>query len=76
MKDFIGQELEIGDYVALMQPNYRNMVLGKVEKFNPKMIKVSYTGYNKYESTYSCYSQDVVKLNREDVIAMKLRSEP
>jgi hypothetical protein len=75
MKDFIGQELEIGDYVAFMQPNYRNIILGKIIKFTPLQVRVSYTDRNKYECTHLDVSDNMIKVSNEDVIAMKLRGE-
>jgi hypothetical protein len=40
MKDFFRQTLYIGDFVALEQPRYRNLVLGRVFAFTPKQVRV------------------------------------
>lgn len=43
MKDFLGQELNIGDKVILPNPNvwgYDGFSWGTVEKFTPKMVKI------------------------------------
>ena len=45
MKDFNGNELAIGDTVAVLPPNYRCMVKGKVIGFTPKQIVVEYKPY-------------------------------
>lgn len=41
MKDFIGQELGIGDTVAVTEPNYRNLVKATVLRFTPKRVVLS-----------------------------------
>lgn len=45
MKDFNGNELAIGDTVAVLPPNYRCMIKGKVVGFTPKQIVVEYEPY-------------------------------
>lgn len=43
MKDFFGQELAIGDYVAFEQPKYRNLVLGIIVAFTPEQVRLYWT---------------------------------
>ena len=45
MKDFFGQELTIGDWVAFTRPNYRDLVVGRIISFTPKKVHVSYFQY-------------------------------
>jgi hypothetical protein len=40
MKDFVGQELEIGDSVVLIAPKYRQFVVAEVIMFTPDKVKV------------------------------------
>lgn len=40
MKDFFGQELAIGDFVAFEEPKYRNLMLGIVVAFTPKKVRL------------------------------------
>lgn len=40
MKDFFGQEINVGDSVAFMQPDYRNLMMGVVAAFTPKKVKI------------------------------------
>jgi hypothetical protein len=62
MKDFFGNELEIGDTVAFNPPVYKGLVKGIVVKFTPKMIKVSYAPHGKQTTTETAVgSSDVVK---------------
>jgi hypothetical protein len=42
MKDFAGNELEIGDKVLICVPGYKHLVWAEVESFGPKMIICSY----------------------------------
>ena len=42
MKDFDGNELQIGDKVAVLPPHYRCMVKGTVIGFTPKQIVIEY----------------------------------
>jgi len=42
MKDFNGNELHVGDFVAFLEPNYRHMVQGRVIGFTPKQIRIEY----------------------------------
>ena len=45
MNDFFGQPLAIGDEVAVMCPDYRYMVMGKIVHFTPQMIVINYTNH-------------------------------
>lgn len=48
MKDFNGNELVVGDYVAFLEPNYRHMIQGRVAGFTPKTIRIEYlSSYNR-----------------------------
>ena len=39
-KDFLGNEVKIGDYVAFARNPYSDMILGKVVGYTPKGLKV------------------------------------
>lgn len=41
-EDFFGQELNIGDEVAVVAKNYRHLVMGTVVGFTPKCVRVKY----------------------------------
>lgn len=63
-KDFVGQELAVGDTVAFYRPGYREFVLGKVIKFTPQKIKVEYQRhYGNYIDTYTEHSSNFIKIN-------------
>ena len=40
MKDFLDQELSIGDNVIIITPNYRDFTLAQVIKFTAKNVRV------------------------------------
>ena len=42
MKDFLGRDLELGDSVIVIAPNYRHFVLARVIQFTPKQVRVSF----------------------------------
>jgi hypothetical protein len=42
MNDFFGQPLVVGDEVAFMDPDYRNMITGKIISFAPKSMLIEW----------------------------------
>lgn len=42
MKDFFGQELKVGDYVAIERPKYRELTTAVVVSFTPQKVRVAY----------------------------------
>ncbi len=46
MKDFRGIKLEVGDKVAVLPPQWRNMVEGVIEKFTAKQATIVYKPWN------------------------------
>ena len=42
MKDFFGQEIKMGDSVALTPHGYKDLVMGTVIDFTPQKVRVSY----------------------------------
>lgn len=40
MKDVAGQELAVGDHVAIAITGYRTMTVGRIVRFTPKGMKV------------------------------------
>lgn len=43
MKDFIGNELEVGDKVIFIAPNYRHYAKGIVQRFTKETVVIEYT---------------------------------
>lgn len=42
MKDFLKQDLSVGDDVVMVAPHYRMLTKGKIIKFTPKKVRVQY----------------------------------
>lgn len=63
--DILGRALTVGDYVVY--PYSNTLRLGKVEKLNPKMIKI--------QSKYSInkYPKDTAKLEGPDLVMYLLK---
>lgn len=49
-RDLLDQEIKIGDLVACADHN--NLLIGTVEKLNPKMIGVKFMGYRSHKNKY------------------------
>ena len=66
-KDFMGQDLAVGDYVLVGSPmdHGRGFKLGPIVKFSPKMVQVDLPSWNKKPT--SVYPQDVFKVSPEQV---------
>lgn len=42
MKDFVGNELTLGDTVAVAPKNYRGLIRAQIIKFTPQQVRVKY----------------------------------
>lgn len=61
MFDLFGQELAVGDEVATMVKEYRNLVIGKIIKMTPMRIYVEYMTHNGYLQTYKVSPDMLIK---------------
>lgn len=43
MRDFLGEELSEGDSVVFIEPSYRSLYRGVIERITPKKVRLSYT---------------------------------
>lgn len=66
--DFIGRELEIGDSVIVIAPNYRHFVLARIIQFTPKQVRVSFMNTWNYggEGRYTELLQSPQQLTKVD----------
>ena len=46
MKDFLKQELAVGDKVVFIQPGYREYMVGTIARFTAKFVVIEYLPYN------------------------------
>ena len=52
-KDFLGNELQVGDRVVFMQINYRNFLVGTIKKLSPKKATIT------HDKTNICSTQSI-----------------
>lgn len=64
MKDFIGQDVVVGDRVVCLEKGYNNLIIAVVTKITPQNIKVV------YQKRYSG-DREVLR-NREQFIKVEL----
>lgn len=72
MKDFLGNELNVGDTVVFSIPHYHGLAKGHITKLAPKMVVLDVTVYGhkavpmnearKYDKATCRYPQDCIKV--------------
>lgn len=60
MKDIFGNELQVGDTVATMVKDYRELEVAKIIAFTPKQVRVEYMWQGRAK-TYLTPSENLVK---------------
>jgi len=75
--DILGNEIQIGNYVAAIAPGgYRNLQIFVVTKLNPKMVGVSSLGKiaNRYIYGHkNVYPSDMVVVDQEKALVWALK---
>jgi intein-encoded DNA endonuclease-like protein len=71
-RDFLGRELNLGDYVIFMRQHYREFGMGKIVKFTPQKVKVKY-GNTEYQQLLQTADQ-LVKVEGEEVFSYALKN--
>jgi hypothetical protein len=61
MKDFLGNELQIGDYVVVMCQGYREFTVFRIQKFTPKCVKLVRNA--DWKKTFVQYPYQVIKID-------------
>jgi hypothetical protein len=72
MRDFLGRELQLDDYVIFQRQSYRGYKLGKIIKFTPQKVRVKY-GETKWEEILQAPDQ-LVKVEGQEVVMYYLRN--
>ena len=62
-KDFLGNELIVGDEVAYFSPHYRTFKRGKITKISPKMLCIG-TDINR-KGTFRQFHEQVIKIEKK-----------
>lgn len=68
MKDFLGQEIKIGDEVIFIEKDYRNLKIGRIKSASDKMLVVEYerSYYGHGGTEMKQYHNQVVKIKRDN----------
>jgi hypothetical protein len=76
MKDFLNQDLATGDFVVMMRPGYRELMVGRVDGLTPKKVRVKYQPHwdkNGNLENVVIDSTNLVKLEPTDALALRLK---
>ena len=71
-RDFLGQELNLGDYVIFMKQHYREFGMGKIIKFTPQKVRVKWGTHDWAELLQT--ADQLVKVEGEEVFAYALKN--
>ena len=71
-RDFLGRELNLGDYVIFMKQHYREFGMGKIVKFTPQKVRVKW-GPAPWAELLQTADQ-LVKVEGEEVFAYALKN--
>ena len=71
-RDFLGRELNLGDYVIFMKQHYREFGMGKIVKFTPQKVRVKYGNHDRLELLQT--ADQLVKVEGEEVFAYALKN--
>ena len=63
MKDFLGQELQVGDIVVVAPKNYRGLVKAKVVSLTPQKVRLTYRVSRTETEEYIVFPDSVVKVD-------------
>jgi hypothetical protein len=60
MKDFAGNELEVGMKVVIIVPSYSHLVWAEIVKINPKTATCKYTKWKNYTATVARTPEQII----------------
>jgi hypothetical protein len=72
MRDFLGRELQLDDYVIFQQQSYRGYKLGKIIKFTPQKVRVKWGDYDWAQILQA--PEQLVKVEGQEVVMYYLRN--
>jgi len=61
-KDFLGQELQVGDEIVFVQLGYRNLLKGKIASITPKTLMIEHDKTNVCSTSTKQFHDQVVKI--------------
>lgn len=72
MRDFLGRELALDDYVIFQRQSYRGYSLGKIIKFTPQKVRVKW-GESDWAQILQAPEQ-LVKVEGQEAVMYYLRN--
>ena len=64
-RDFIGQELNVGDHVVFMQISYRGLMRGIIKKLTPKKAVIEHEKTNICSTESIQFHNQMIKIEGE-----------
>lgn len=71
-RDFLGRELNLGDYVMYMKQYSREFGMGKIIKFTPQKVRIKWANHDWAELLQT--ADQLVKVEGEEVFAYALKN--
>ena len=72
--DLFGDPVQVGDCVVYAGMGFNELSIGRVEKLNPKMIKVSQLKKNGWQTAKSRYARECMLIDQSRVTMYILKS--
>ena len=72
MKDFLSNEIKVDDFIVLIQPSYRNLIIGKVVKLTDKRVKAALPKNSNFVTTI--HPRDCIVVTDEDALRKLMTS--
>ena len=67
-KDYVGNEIEVGDTVVFVQLGYRNFWEGIIAKITPKTLLIDHERTNTCSTQTKQFHNQVIKYDKVDIL--------
>ena len=74
MKDFLGSDLEVGNYVIISLTEFSNLAVAQITKFTPQKVKVKFIGRYGFVKEKLMDPDRMVKVNSPEMTAYILQN--
>lgn len=75
MRDFLHQEIKVGDLVAYNPPTYKDMVIGKVKRLTAKGVTCIHKNWNGEDTECNRPIDRVIRVTEQVALAKMENSE-
>lgn len=69
MRDFLHQEIKVGDLVAYNPPTYKDMVIGKVKRLTPKGVTCTHKDWRNNDVDCNRPIDRVIRVTQQVALA-------